>query len=77
MKAFLVGCVMSLAQQLTGINAVVFYSNAIFAGEGGGPDADKKARMGTIIFGVVNMVSALSSVIWLKFFGRKTLLVFG
>ena len=61
MKVFLIGCILSLVQQLTGINAVVFFSTDLFKGEGKGLDAEKAARIGTVIFGSVNMASALSS----------------
>ena len=68
---------MSLVQQFTGINAVVFYSNQIFKGDNDDDKSERSARIGTLIFGIVNMGSALSSTIWLKYFGRKTLVVFG
>lgn len=42
-KAFWIGCVLSLVQQLSGINAVVFYSNDLFKGDSTGIDGEKAA----------------------------------
>ena len=76
-KAFWIGCILSIFQQLSGINAVVFYSNELFRGNAEGDEGDKQARLGTLLFGTVNMLTALSSTFLLKMFGRKILLVVG
>jgi SP family arabinose:H+ symporter-like MFS transporter len=57
-----------MLQQLSGINAVMFYSNQIFANTTIAPTT------GTALVGVVNMVSTLLSSILLAFIGRRTLL---
>jgi MFS family permease len=56
---------------------VVFFSTDLFKGNGVGIEGEKSARLGTIIFGTVNMVSALSSTILLNKFGRKSLMIVG
>lgn len=48
---------------------MVFYSNDLFKGDGVGIEGEKAARTGTIIFGTVNMLTALSSTFLLKMFG--------
>jgi len=42
-KAFWIGCVLSIVQQLSGINAVVFYSNDLFKGDEVGIEGEKAA----------------------------------
>jgi sugar porter (SP) family MFS transporter len=76
--AFIVGCSLALFQQLTGINAVIFYSNNIFTkGSDPGYDTEQAARLGTVIVGVVNWAAAMTSIPLLARFGRKTLLIMG
>ena len=58
MMASIIGCVLSALQQLTGINAVMFYSNKIFAGLSG---SSFTPTMGTALVGIVNMVATLGS----------------
>lgn len=67
--ATLVGITMSIFQQCSGINAVMFYSSTIFA-----TIPNFKATTGTALVGIVNMVATLASTFLLAFFGRKTLL---
>lgn len=76
-KVFIIGCVLSIVQQLSGINAVVFFSTDLFKGGEVGEAAEKSARIGTVIFGTVNMASALSSTFLLQRFGRKSLMIMG
>lgn len=75
--AFIVGCLLAIFQQLTGINAVIFYSNDIFVGGKVGYDSERAAKIGTVIVGVVNWASALAAIPLLTRFGRKTLLIIG
>jgi len=68
MWATIIGCVLSGLQQLSGINAVMFYSSTIFASSGFDP------RIATALVGIVNVVSTFAATFLLTFFGRKTLL---
>lgn len=54
--ATLVGCCLSVLQQLSGINAVMFYSSKIFK------DVGWSARGGTALVGFVNMVSTFFAI---------------
>ena len=76
-KAFIVGCLLAVFQQITGINAVIFYSNDIFTRGLSGYESEKSAKIGTMLVGVVNWAAAMSSIPLLTKFGRKTLLIFG
>lgn len=76
-KAFIIGCLLAVFQQLTGINAVIFYSNDIFVGDRTGFESERAAKIGTVIVGIVNWAFALMSIPLLTRFGRKTLLIFG
>lgn len=76
-KAFIVGCLLAIFQQLTGINAVIFYSNDIFVGDRTGYESERAAKIGTVIVGIVNWAFALIVIPLLTRFGRKTLLIFG
>lgn len=63
--------------QVTGINAVIFYSNDIFKNGKEGEDAERAARIGTILNGVVSLISTVTAAFWLKYFGRKTMVIVG
>lgn len=73
----MVGIALALFQQLTGINAVIFYSNDIFTKGQTGYNSEKAAKIGTMLVGVINWGSALIAIPLLTRFGRKTLLIFG
>lgn len=68
------GSMMQIFQQLSGINAIVFYSSKIFEDSTG----DKKvANYMTIVSGVLLMVFSFSASIFSKKYGRKTILALG
>lgn len=73
-RAFLIGCVIAMMQQLTGANAVLFYSSEIFSRDGHGPN---ETKVGTMLIGVVNGISSFISIFILHFFDRKKLLYNG
>lgn len=66
--ATLVGCLLSMFQQLTGINFVMFYSSNIMGSLNISPN------MITALVGFVNFVSVFPTLCLFKRFGRKTLL---
>jgi MFS family permease len=65
---------LAIIQQCSGINAAIIYSSYIFQEFGG---SVRSSRIYTICSGVVFLVSAASSIVWLNYFGRKTLLIVG
>jgi succinate dehydrogenase/fumarate reductase cytochrome b subunit len=75
-KALLISSTLSILQQMTGINAVTFFSNEIFKngnflisyasiGESGN-EAEMKARIGTFIVGIAAFFGTLTSIPLLK-----------
>ena len=79
--AFFVGCFLWILQQLTGINAVIFYSSFIFSSDSNKLATEDNSHMtekiGTMAVGIVNWVSALLGVYMVHKFGRKILLFYG
>ncbi|XP_046412689.1 solute carrier family 2, facilitated glucose transporter member 1-like isoform X1 [Neodiprion fabricii] len=63
-------CTMQAGQQLSGVNAVFFYSNKIFQEAKLGETGAQYATLGT---GVINVVMALIAVPVMSLFGRRTL----
>ncbi|XP_029168626.1 solute carrier family 2, facilitated glucose transporter member 5-like isoform X2 [Nylanderia fulva] len=64
-------CLMQAGQQLSGINAVFYYSNSIFLGAGLGITGAEYATLGT---GVANILMAIISVPIMSFFSRRKVL---
>jgi sugar porter (SP) family MFS transporter len=69
-RATWVGSTLSLFQQLTGINAIMFYSNIVFKG------LDISNTTVTALIGIVNFLATLVGLGLLACFGRKTLMLF-
>jgi SP family facilitated glucose transporter-like MFS transporter 1 len=68
-----IGCTLSASQQLTGINAIMFYSTAMFVQAGLG----SLAPVMTVAVGFVNMVSCLIGLPFVDKHGRRPLLLIG
>ncbi|XP_044268548.1 solute carrier family 2, facilitated glucose transporter member 1-like isoform X2 [Tribolium madens] len=66
-------CVM-IAQQLSGINAVIFFSTSIFKDSGLKDDSATFATMG---MGAINVLMTIVSLVLVEKAGRKTLLLIG
>jgi MFS transporter, SP family, solute carrier family 2 (facilitated glucose transporter), member 3 len=64
-------CLMQFGQQLSGINAVFYYSNTIFLGAGLGIAGAQYATLGT---GVANIGMAVISVPIMSLFSRRKVL---
>ena len=62
----MVGVCMMLSQQLSGINAIMFYSTKIFLAAG--LDEPKK---GTVFVGIINVIFSGVCVVLIERFGRK------
>jgi MFS transporter, SP family, xylose:H+ symportor len=73
-KVLIVGILLSVFQQVVGINVVLYYAPTIFKGLGFGNDA---AMWQTVIMGFVNIVFTLVAIFTVDKFGRRPLLVIG
>lgn len=73
-KALLVGIWLSILQQLTGINAILYYAPEIFKSLGSSTDV---SLLETSILGVVNLIFTLLAIKLVDKMGRKPLLFIG
>lgn len=69
-----IGIVISVLQQITGINSVFFYAPMIFEQTGIGTDA---SFVQAILIGITNLVFTILAMLFIDRFGRKPLLTFG
>ncbi|XP_053606396.1 facilitated trehalose transporter Tret1-2 homolog isoform X3 [Plodia interpunctella] len=72
LKAILICFALMVFQQLSGINAVIFNTSAIFASAG----AAVPAAVATIIIGIIQVASTFSSSLVIDKLGRRILLLF-
>lgn len=72
--ALIVGCVLAFLQQVTGINAVMYYAPKIFAATG---IEDSQSLMSTGLVGTVNLLFTFIALWLIDKVGRKTLLMYG
>ena len=70
----IIGVVLAVLQQITGINSVFFYAPMIFEQSGIGTDA---AFTQAIYVGLINLVFTIIAMFLIDKFGRKPLLIFG
>ncbi|XP_021947982.1 solute carrier family 2, facilitated glucose transporter member 1 isoform X3 [Folsomia candida] len=70
----IIACMMMLAQQLSGINAVIFFSTKIFTSAG---LDENTARVATLGMGTCNVIMTVVSLVMVEKAGRKTLMLFG
>jgi MFS transporter, SP family, arabinose:H+ symporter len=70
----MIGLVIGILQQITGINSVFFYAPMIFEQSGIGTDA---SFVQAILVGLVNLVFTLIAIALIDRLGRKPLLIFG
>ena len=73
-KAMVVGSVLALFSQITGINAIIYYAPEIFKQVGFGSES---ALFQTMIIGFVNMLFTLVAIRFIDYWGRRTLLIWG
>ena len=73
-RAYLVGVLLAVFSQLSGINAVIYYSTSIFKSAGASSDV---AFTRTVIIGVVNLFATFLAIGLVDRAGRKPLLIFG
>lgn len=71
-----IGVALAVLQQFTGINAIIYYADQIFAAAGfTSPTSQSLATLWAI--GAVNVVATFVAVAWVDRFGRKPLLFIG
>ena len=73
-RPLVVSMMMMLAQQLSGINAAMFFSTQIFLSAGLDADASQMASVG---MGGVNVIMTFVSMVLIDMSGRKTLMLAG
>jgi len=75
-RPLVIGVSLAVLQQLTGINAVIYYADQIFAAAGfTSPTSQSLATLWAI--GAVNVAATFVAVVWVDRFGRKPLLFIG
>ncbi|GIO32921.1 MULTISPECIES: sugar porter family MFS transporter [Paenibacillus] len=72
--ALIVGVALAILQQVTGINAVMYYAPEIFKEAGAGTNA---ALIQTILVGVINLLFTILAIWLIDKVGRKALLLVG
>jgi len=75
-KPLLIGVGLAVFQQITGINAIIYYADKIFAQAGFATPADQAAAT-TWAVGGVNVLATLIAVAYVDRFGRRPLLLAG
>jgi sugar porter (SP) family MFS transporter len=73
-KILIIGIMLAVFQQVTGINVVMYYAPAIFKSAGFGNDS---ALLQTALMGMVNLTFAVVSMFFVDKMGRKPLMVIG
>jgi sugar porter (SP) family MFS transporter len=72
----IIGLGLAVLQQLTGINAIIYYSNSIFAAAGFATPAEQ-AQATTWAIGAVNVLSTFIAIAFIDRLGRRPLLIAG
>lgn len=73
-KILRIGIIIGSLQQLSGFNSIIYYSSTIFQNMGGSVFI---SRVLTFLLGILILASNLMTIIIMKYFGRKTILVYG
>ncbi len=75
-RPLVIGVLLAVLQQFTGINAIIYYADKIFAAAGfSTPGSQSLATLWAI--GAVNVVATFVAVAWVDRFGRRPLLLIG
>lgn len=72
--ALLIGLIVGVAQQITGINAIFFYAPTIFEQSGIGTNA---AFAQAVLVGIINVVFTIFAMALIDLWGRRPLLILG
>lgn len=70
----IIGILLAVFQQFSGINAIIYYGPSIF--EAAGMDSSN-ALLSQVIIGSVNLLSTIIAIKWVDKYGRKKLLIAG
>ena len=73
-KALLIGVVLCIFSQVTGINAIMYYAPEIFKSTG---DATSSALLQTVLVGIINVLFTLVAIKYVDKWGRRFLLLLG
>ena len=73
-RALLIGIVLAIFSQVTGINAIMYYAPEIFKSSG---DGSGSALMQTVLVGIINVAFTLVAIKYVDKLGRKALLLIG
>ncbi len=71
-----IGLGLAVFQQITGINAIIYYANEIFA-MAGFTTAEQQAKATLYAIGLVNVLATLIAIAWIDRLGRRPLLFAG
>ncbi len=69
-----IGIILAILSQVTGINAIMYYAPEIFKSGG---DGSSSAMLQTVLVGVINMLFTIVAIKYVDKWGRKTLLLIG
>ena len=72
--AMIIGIVLAIFSQVTGINAIMYYAPEIFKSTG---DGSGSALMQTVLVGIINVAFTLVAIKYVDKLGRKKLLLIG
>src|SRR5262249_44606024 len=75
-KPLAIGIGLSVIQQITGINAIIYYANDIFK-RAGFESAQAQSRATLFAIGLVNVLATFIAIAYVDRFGRKPLLRYG
>jgi len=73
-KALMIGVILCIFSQVTGINAIMYYAPEIFKSTG---DGSSSSLMQTVLVGVINVLFTLVAIKYVDSLGRRTLLLVG
>jgi MFS transporter, SP family, arabinose:H+ symporter len=73
-KAMVIGALLAVFGQLSGINAIMYYGPEVFKAGGSGQDA---AFVQTVTVGAINLAFTFVAIAWVDKAGRKPLLIIG
>lgn len=72
--AFIIGLVFAIVQQITGINAILFYAPTVFEQLGIGTDA---AFMQAVFVGIISLISTILALMCIDKVGRRPMTLWG